>query len=312
MPLVTRRFALPGNHPAVASLLLVFALWGGLASAQVGSNPGGSRPTAALSAEVAVAADSNHNGRMDLHVTDSRQGFTNQLYRNNGDGLRADDLNCLLSDLEAKLRGSLDSFNLASTYRARCADHDQHDRAIKFFSELVATQTNKLRAQIELGCAYVDKIPTCGGVAAVVSKGNLARKALDQMDAVIKQQPDLWVARYTRGLNHLYWPRALRHSDDAVADLTRCVELQEHASAGNPKSYYLRSYLALGDACTKNGKADQARLAWRQGLKLFPNAAELKTRLALENDDALLKFVENQRTLDQPIDTDLTFLDRAP
>jgi len=256
--------------------------------------------------------------------------------------MSADDLHRLLSEMETKLRGSLDTYKLASTYRARCADYDQHDRAIKFFSELVAAQTNNLRARLELGCAFVDKIPTCGGMAAIVSKGTLARKALDQMDAVVKAQPDLWVAYYVRGINHLYWPRALRHSKNAITDLTRCIELQERSRngplpprppspvgrvtpgegglggeghndwAGKPKSYYVRSYIALGDACTKDGQPDKARRAWRQGLKLFPDATELKTRLAIADNAALLKFVESQRTLDQPIDTDLTFLDRAP
>jgi tetratricopeptide (TPR) repeat protein len=224
----------------------------------------------------------------------------------------ADDLNRLLSEMEARLRVSLDTFKPASTYRARCADYDQQDRAIKFFSELVAAQTNNVRARIELSCAYVDKIPTCGGMAAIVSKGTLARKALDQMDAVIKTQPDSWVAHYTRGMNHLYWPRALRHSQDATVDFTRCIELQEQRGAGKPKPYYLLCYVALGDAYAKDGKPDKARHAWRQGLKLFPAAAELKTRLAIEDNAALLKFVENRRSLDQPIDTDLTFLDREP
>jgi tetratricopeptide (TPR) repeat protein len=226
--------------------------------------------------------------------------------------MSAAELNLLLSDMEARLRVSLDNYKLASTYRARCADYDQQDRAIKFFSELVAAQTNNVRARIELSCAYVDKIPTCGGMAAIVSKGTLARKALDQMDAVIKMQPDSWTAYYTRGMNNLYWPRALRHSKDAIADLSRCVELQEQRGAGKPKPYYLRIYVALGDAYAKDGKPDKARHAWRQGLKLFPAAAELKDRLAIEDNAALLKFVESRRSLDQPIDTDLAFLDREP
>jgi enediyne biosynthesis protein E4 len=223
-------------------------------------------------------------------------------------------LDRILSEMETRLEGTWANYKLASAYRARCADYNQHDRAIKFFSARVAAQPADWRARLELACAYVDKIPTCGGMAAIVSKGTLARKSLDQLDAVLKEQPDLWVAHYTRGMNHLHWPRALRHSKDAVADLERCVALQERdgRSQSGPKPYGLRAYVALGDAWSKAGQPAKARRAWRQGLKLFPEASELKARLEIENDSALLKFVEKQRSLEHPIDTDLSFLDREP
>ncbi|MFQ5495009.1 MAG: FG-GAP-like repeat-containing protein, partial [Phycisphaerae bacterium] len=132
----------------------------------------------------------------------------------------------ILSEVEQELHKGLTGFSLASTYRARCVDFDRHDRAIDFFKQRVNRNPQDDRARIELGCAYIDKIPTCGGLAAIVSKGTLARKSLDQLDLVIDTHGGSWVAYYTRGMNHLYWPRALRHSDDAVADLERCLEIQ--------------------------------------------------------------------------------------
>jgi tetratricopeptide (TPR) repeat protein len=222
--------------------------------------------------------------------------------------LSPEELDKMLSEMEKRLRESLDSFQLASAYRARCADYDQHDRAIKFFESILAKDPNHQRARMELACAFVDKIPTCGGMAAIVSKGTLARKSLDQMDAYLAKETDSWLGLYTRGMNHLHWPRALLHSDDAAADLTRCAELQEKDP--KPKPYYLRTYIALGDAYTKAKEYAEARAAWRRGQKYFPNAKELKDRLAIKEDGALLKYVEAQRSLEKPIDTDLSFMDR--
>ncbi len=216
----------------------------------------------------------------------------------------------MLSELEKTLRQGLGEFGLASAYRSKCALFDQHDRAIKFFKSVLAEKSNNHRAQIELGCAYVDKIPTCGGLAAVVCKGTQARKSLDQLDKVIARYPTLWVAYYCRGMNHLHWPRALRHSDDAYRDFAYCIELQRKDPSSPPPPYYLRTHVALGDAYAKAKEYDRARNAWREGLMVFPESKKLAERLTITDNRTLLKFVETERNLEQPIDTGLAFLDR--
>lgn len=214
-----------------------------------------------------------------------------------------------LSELEAKMKKALGSYKLTSDYRKQCADHEQYDRSIKFFRDLVAAQSDNWRARLELACSYVDKIPTCGGMAAIVSKGTLARKALDQVDIVIAKNPDAWVGYFARGMNHLHWPRALRHSDDAAKDLAKCVELQQKHGGQRGRPYYLKVHVALGDALTKGGRYQEAREAWKRGLQAFPLAEELRTRLATKSDKEQLKYVESQRSLETPIDTALPFLD---
>jgi tetratricopeptide (TPR) repeat protein len=225
--------------------------------------------------------------------------------------LSPEELDKMLSEMEAKLRESIAAYKLASAYRTRAANYDQHERSVKFFQSLLAKDPKNQRVRMELACALVDKIPTCGGMAAVVSKGTLARKSLDQLDAYLKDEPDSWLGRYTRGMNHLHWPRALLHSSDAAKDFQRCVELQEKAAGKNPmKPFQLRAYVCLGDAHTKDKQYKKARAAWERGLKYFPDAKELKNRLAIKEDGALLKYVETQRSLEHPIDTDLSFMDR--
>ncbi len=220
-----------------------------------------------------------------------------------------DDLEPLLSEMEEGLRASLDRYGPPRKYRYLCGKYGRHDRAIEFFRTIVDENPTHARAKIELALAYVDKIPTCGGLAAIVSKGTLARRSLDQLEDVIELEGSSWVVHYCLGMNHLYWPRALRHSDDSIASISVCVALQEESGdpAGHP--YYERSYLILGDAYTKAREYAKARAAWRRGLELFPNSNQLRERLEDRSDSELLEFVESRRTLEDPIDTDLSFLD---
>jgi tetratricopeptide (TPR) repeat protein len=212
-----------------------------------------------------------------------------------------------LAKMETAMRADLVRYGLASEYRASCATSGRHDRAIAFFEELVKARPADSRARIELALAYVDKIPTRGGLAAVVSKGTLARKSLNQLDRVLADDGRSWVALYCRGMNHLHWPRALRHSDDAVGDLTECLAMQASDPAG--RDWYERVHVALGDAHAKAGRFDEARRAWRVGLELFPDSESLRERVQDRSDAETLALVESRRSLEQPIDTDLSFLD---
>jgi tetratricopeptide (TPR) repeat protein len=139
--------------------------------------------------------------------------------------------------------------------------------------------------------------------------GCAAGKALEQADIVVSKNPDQWVSYYARGLNHLNWPRAFRHSDDAIRVLTRCIEIQQQHGGQAGKPYYLYVHLALGDACAKAGKYKEVRAAWQRGLQAFAGATELKARLDTKDDEAQLAYVESQHGLDKPVDTSLSFLD---
>ena len=221
------------------------------------------------------------------------------------DTVGAAQLDRQLSQMEEELRALPAEYAPASRYRARCAASGRHDRSIKFFEGLLAARSNDERVRIELASAYIDKIPTCSGLTAFMRRGTLARKSLKQLDPVIASDRDSWLAHYCRGMNHLHWPRVLGHTSDAIADFERCIELQQPDTPGNIKPYYVRSYVGLGDARTKAKQYDQAREAWRDGLKRFPQSAELKERLAVQGNSALLKFVESKRSLDKPVDTEL-------
>ena len=218
----------------------------------------------------------------------------------------------MLSEMEGVLRGNPAEYGRASTYRQTCTTHDRHQRAIDFFRKMVEANPDNERLRIEYSCALVDKIPTCGGLAAIVSKGTLAKSSLNQLDRVIADHKDLWLAYYCRGMNHLHWPRALRHSDDAAIDFEKCIELQSQMGQSGSNDYFVRTYIALGDSFAKAKMYAKARAAWRDGLALFPNSSALKDRLAISDNAALLDYVLSIRNLEQPIDTSLAFLDRKP
>ncbi len=213
-----------------------------------------------------------------------------------------------LSRLESEIATKPEQYAMSDAYRAKCVAWDKHDRSIDFFAKLSKDHPDALQPRVSLAGAYVDKIPTCGGLAAVVSKGTLANKALDVLNAALERHGSSWVVHYARGMNHLHWPRMLRHSGDAIADFERCLNMQK--SGGKKEPYHERLCVALGDAHSKNKSYSAARKVWRDGLAAFPDSEELKTRLAIKDDGALDRFVMEARSLDKPIDTSFAFLER--
>lgn len=217
-------------------------------------------------------------------------------------------IEAMVAQLEEKLNGQSEGHHTASLYRSQCQSIEAQDRAVRFLKKLSRKQPANTDLKIELACAYVDKIPTCGGLAAIVSKGSLANKAISVLNGVIEDHPKHWLAYYCRAMNHLHWPRALRHSDDAVADFNKCLDLQKVNGETPEKAYYVRTYLGLGDAYAKMKSFTEARRAWSDGARLFPQNNDLNRRLSIQDNDQLFDFVMEQRSLENPIDSDLTFI----
>lgn len=225
-----------------------------------------------------------------------------------GPRLSPEEIDAELGRLESRLREGYD-LHLASTYRGKAAEYGENDRAIAFLAERVEAGGGA-PYEIDLAVAYVDNIPTCGGLAAIVCKGTQAQKGIDVLDGVIERRPDDWLAYYSRGMNHLHWPRALGHSDDAARDLERAVEIQEAKGEGR-EPYAERVWVALGQAYAKDGRYEEARKAWRRGQERFPDSAELKSHLAVKGEAALAELVKEKRSLEKSIDTDLSFYEAS-
>ncbi|MFQ5740113.1 MAG: FG-GAP-like repeat-containing protein [Acidobacteriota bacterium] len=214
----------------------------------------------------------------------------------------------LLSRLEEEVRDRLTDLGLGSQYRGQCTQLGRQERSVRFFERLVGEHPTVRNLRLQLAAAYVDEIPTCGGVAAIVCKGRLARRSLDQLDLLIEADESWWPALYARGMNHLYWPRALRHSDLAASDFRKCIEVQTRGGPPDARFYYGRSYVGLGDALAKEGDFSGARKAWQKGWSVFPGNPDLKERLALESLEKARAYVERVRNPEGQMDTDLSFL----
>ena len=72
-----------------------------------------------------------------------------------------------------------------------------------------------------------------------------------------------------------------------------------------------RGWVALGDAHWKDGRPDQAREAWQEGVTLFGEDPRLMARLAAEGG-ALEALVDSELDPGKRVDTDLSVLEPAP
>jgi len=217
----------------------------------------------------------------------------------------ADDYAAALSKLEAAVAAAPESLLAASEYRqavikAAAAADDKtaaYDREIAFFEKLVADHPRVANAWLNLGFAYVDKIPAAGSITQVI----LANNALTQFSKAIELEKS-WLALYTRGNSYLYWPKVFGRAPLGVADLEAAVALARRDP--KPKRVYARSWIALGDGYWKTDRPEKARETWREGLRLFPGEKPLEARLAKDGDE-LTAYINDQLDPNKRVDTDL-------
>jgi len=202
---------------------------------------------------------------------------------------------------------ALDPGNLryGNEYRSACAQAGEAQRAIDFLEKEVAAHGGVMALRLNLALAYVDKMPYPG--YGIVGQGLLSNRSIRELTIVLEREPGSWAAMYGRAMNHLHWPRALMHSSQAIDDFKACLRMQSGVPAAQLRPHNLLPYLGLGDAQVKNGRLDDARRTWKDAHRLFPGDPRLAKRLSLD-DDALKKFVDEERGLARPIDTDLSFV----
>jgi tetratricopeptide (TPR) repeat protein len=187
----------------------------------------------------------------------------------------------------------------ASEYRQAAIRAKEFDRSLQFFQKAVAEHPNSANLYLNFGFAYVDKIPAAGSITQVI----LANNAQTQFSKAIELQPN-WIGYYTRGASYLFWPKVFNRAALGVADLRKAMEIQKK---GPRHSYYVRTYIALGDGYWKTDDLEKARATWKQGLKEFPGNEQLKTRLSQQGDQ-LKATIEDQFDPNKRVNTDLSEL----
>ena len=210
--------------------------------------------------------------------------------------LGSNDYPTALHYLEAAVAGDPDNVRYASEYRQAAIRSKDFDRPLKFFEKLTADHPGSANAHLNFGFAYVDKIPVAGSITQVI----LANNALTQFSKAVELKPD-WINLYTRGMSYLFWPKVFNRAPMGVADLEQAMKIQK---AEPRQSYHAKTYIALGDAYWKTDQLEKARAVWQEGLKQFPDKAELKARLAQQGDD-LKNTIEANFDPNKRVDTDL-------
>jgi tetratricopeptide (TPR) repeat protein len=208
-----------------------------------------------------------------------------------------------LGRLESEVRADSEDLIRGSDYRRAVIECGAYDRAVAFFTALLAERPRSPHLQLNAGYAYVDEIPSAGAITRVI----LANTAVEHFTSAVELEPS-WLALYTRGNSYLYWPKVFGRAPLAVADLERAVAL---AKADRQRPYHVRSFIALGDAYWKVDEPEKARATWEDALRRFPGNAALTARLAHQGDE-LAALIEADLDPEKRVDTDLTILASAP
>ncbi len=188
------------------------------------------------------------------------------------------DASAQLTALEARLSADAENLKIGAEYRQAIIAADDNDRAIKFFDRLAKQPGAGPHAFLNLGLAYLDKIPSVGAFRRI-SIGNNATAALTH--SIEREPSDL--AYLIRGLVNLHFEKGPFHrTPDGVADLENALRLAE---PHHDRLYVARIYLALGDGYWRLKNPVKAREVWRDGQTRFPANDRLRSRLASPDAD---------------------------
>jgi tetratricopeptide (TPR) repeat protein len=213
---------------------------------------------------------------------------------------QAADYEAALASFEAALQGDPNNLRYGNDYRMTVVKINQvktYDRCIAFFKQLVADNPKAPNAWMNLGYAYVDKIPTEGAITQVL----LANTALGNFSAALDLE-DSWLGHYTRGNSYLYWPAVFGRTRLGIADLEKAIELSQQTDKRN---YQARAYRGLGEAYWRLNDLEKARQIWRAALELFPGNEELQVLLE-QDDKALNAFLTAHFEPGKRVDTNVS------
>jgi tetratricopeptide (TPR) repeat protein len=222
------------------------------------------------------------------------------LFREAVQAVEADDYETAFAKFEAALKADPNNLRYGNAYRLAVVKINQaktYDRCMAFFKQLVADHPKAHNAWMNLGYAYVDKIPAEGAITQVL----LANTALGYFSAALDVE-ESWLARYTRGNSYLYWPAIFGRTRSAIADLERAIELSQQV---DKRSYHARAYIGLGEAYWRLNDLEKARQVWREALQLFPDDKELPVLLE-QDDKALHAFLTAHFEPGKRVDTNVS------
>ena len=211
-----------------------------------------------------------------------------------------------LEHFEEAIRLDTECERYANTYRMTCIWWMEYLRCIDFFEKMVEQNPDCKELRLNCSLSYIDKMPWAK--MGMVSQGKLSNKSMFQLTKVIEADSSNWAAWYARAMNHLHWPRAMKHAKRSIADFEKTLELQQAMGLSQPRRNFEYTYIGLGDALVKDYRHDEAREVWREGLELFPHSAQLRKRLSIADNIELEEWLKKARALEKQVDTDLSII----
>lgn len=149
------------------------------------------------------------------------------------------------------------------------------DRAVQAMEEKASDHPRDPGLQTLAGQAYIQKLISGASDREV---GTLALKADQAFDAALAADPNHWEARFSKAISLSFWPPIFGKQSEAVKQLEILAAQQEQAPATRPE--FAETYLYLGNLHAQQGSPQKAAEAWKKGVALFPDHAELSRRAA--------------------------------
>ena len=143
------------------------------------------------------------------------------------------------------------------------------DDVIKQMEKAAADDPRNKEAHRRLAEAYLAKLMA---VPDGIQKGIWSNKMIAEEKKILEIDPGDWEARFSIATNYSFWPEQFNKRPDAIKEYETLKKLQESRPV-DPK--YAQTYLQLRQLYLKEGRTDDAKAVLEEGLRLYPDDAEL-------------------------------------
>lgn len=209
-----------------------------------------------------------------------------------------------LAYLRAAVQSGPDNLRYGNDYRLALRDHRRFNDEEQLFDALYK-EHNTLNVGIGLALSYVDQMRSCPKPPdGLVCQAQYSSRSISLLNALLEKHPYAVIARYARGLNHLYWPTLMGHLPTSQKDLEYAVALTAFMRTSSP-AFIDDAYAALGDVFGKDRQVDSAINVWRNGLQVVPTSSLLQSRLDIPRDKVVDEMEGPIRGLGVYVDTDV-------
>jgi vitamin B12 transporter len=180
-----------------------------------------------------------------------------------------------LATAEAALRDCLQYVEGPAELRERQADAKAaFERAEAAFRHAITAAPRNANGHAGLG----EVLTRCGiPQANMTTIMSVVEASTQSLRTALELDPEHWQARFLLAMNSYHMPEIMGQLPVAVRELETLLAQQ---AGRNDRPSFALTYMYLGDAYRKLGRANDARIAYATGLKLFPAHEQLKQRAA--------------------------------